>query len=226
MIHENIKLLNQNKMIQILPFEEDVKKYQKQLEHISIPIITVNGRNVHIEYTKARNCLFEVEIKKLLEMGAFVLNTTHHKPNLDIQHPNYLEFNDSITYSETLAIAMLSNCMMNQGNAGGINIHLNTPVNLCILNNCESWVESFDTQAYKFNGKSLVDAIKKHRSNLITTPKDFRALRIEEQIPTLKRCMEMEKLDLNRFKFPNNGLLDTNEENNDKTVTSSKGNVF
>lgn len=130
------------------------------------PYVVVNGRLMFKNNsTELYNNKYEKLIEFLIGNGIRVVNTTINKPNLKFD-PAFYEEPDCLDYMEQIAIFNNANMVYSIFAAGGINQHLLTKSNFCLVaDGATSWVHN--GVEFGFNGVSVVDARKK-RSDVIT----------------------------------------------------------
>lgn len=142
-----------NKVIQtrgfntIKPLEHDYVEIKNRLNNINKPIVAISGRNLPSPRAHNRNNLLVDYIKRLIDCGAYVINTTVEKPNLEFDE-NYEEI-DKTTYSETVSYFLLSNSVICLGHSGGVSTHLKCSGNFFIVNNHETWINHPSVCEYK-----------------------------------------------------------------------------
>ncbi len=185
------KQFQENKLNWILPKKFDYLLSKNGLRSINKPIITIVGRN--IEKIPKRNELLRSYISELIRLGAYVINTTISKPNLDFNNDSYYEVDNSVfTYSDQASLFLNSNCVIAVGNAAGISTHLTVPCNILSFPvNGETWVNSVNDD-FRYNGKSIIEA-RKLRSEVKTIWTEFNDLSV------LETCMNFEKPLVNSF---------------------------
>jgi hypothetical protein len=137
-----------------VPTEERYNYYKNKR-----PYVVINGRWMFKNNaTELYNNKYEKLIEFLISRGIRVINTTVNKPNLGYD-PSLYEEPDCTDYLEQIAIFNNANMVYSIFAAGGINQHLLTKSNFCLVaDGMTSWVHN--GAEFGFCGISVVDARK------------------------------------------------------------------